>query len=248
MSKLTKQQVKVHEEAVRLLSQDKISRIEKDYIFQNFHADAQHITSKIGAFFTPLGLARDFSLHIPYKRERAVRIIDLCAGIGVLSYAVCANKDWGGCYTDITCVELNPEYVKIGKKLVPNATWICGDALDPNLLKCLGNFDIAISNPPFGNIKNTHSAIYSSSLFEYMIIEAASRIAKEGAFIIPQTSAPFVFSGTNNPRWLQDGRAWRFEKQTGITLEFNVGINTDYYKKQWHQMTPRCEIVCCDFE
>lgn len=40
MSKLTKQQVKVHEAAVRLLNQDKISSKEKDYIFQNFHADA----------------------------------------------------------------------------------------------------------------------------------------------------------------------------------------------------------------
>lgn len=248
MSKLTKQQVKVHEAAVRLLNQDKISSKEKDYIFQNFHADAQHNTSKIGAFFTPLGLAHDFSLHIPYNQKHAVRIIDLCAGIGVLSYAACANEDWDRCYADITCVELDPEFVKIGKKLVPNATWICGDALDPNLLKCLGYFDIVISNPPFGNIKNAHSAIYSSNLFEYMIIEAASHIAKEGAFIIPQTSAPFVFSGTNNPRWLQDGRARRFEKQTGITLEFNIGIDTDYYKNEWHQMAPQCEIVCCDFE
>ena len=85
MSKLTKQQIKSHDTAIRLLNQDRISDEDKLYIFQNFRADANHITSKSGAFFTPFGLARDLSLHIPYQREKTVRIIDLCAGIGVLS-------------------------------------------------------------------------------------------------------------------------------------------------------------------
>ena len=74
-----------------------------------------------------------------------------------------------------------------------------------------------------------YSGIYTSNVFEYMIIEAASHIAKEGAFIIPQMSAPCVYSGTDCSRWLKEGRARRFEKQTGITLDFNVGIDTSYY-------------------
>ena len=75
-----------------------------------------------------------------------------------------------------------------------------------------------------------YSGIYTSNVFEYMIIEAASHIAKEGAFIIPQMSAPFVYSGTDCSRWLKEGRARRFEKQTGITLDFNVGIDTSNHK------------------
>lgn len=50
-----------------------------------------------------------------------------------------------------------------------------------------------------------YSGIYTSNVFEYMIIEAASHIAKEG-------------------------RARRFEKQAGITLDFNVGIDTSNHK------------------
>ena len=93
-----------------------------------------------------------------------------------------------------------------------------------------------------------YSGIYTSNVFEYMIIEVASHIAKEGAFIIPQMSAPFVYSGTDCSRWLKEGRARRFEKQAGITLDFNVGIDTSYYSKDWHMSAPCWEIVCCDFQ
>ncbi len=53
MSKLTKQQIITHDAAIRLLNQDRISDEDKLYIFQNFRADANHISSKAGAFFTP---------------------------------------------------------------------------------------------------------------------------------------------------------------------------------------------------
>lgn len=43
MSKLTKQQIKSHDTAIRLLNQDRISDEDKLYIFQNFRADANHI-------------------------------------------------------------------------------------------------------------------------------------------------------------------------------------------------------------
>ena len=56
-----------------------------------------------------------------------------------------------------------------------------------------------------------------------------------------------VDSGTEDHRWLQEGRARTFEKRTGILLEFNQGIDTAYYKNDWHCTAPICEIVCCDF-
>ena len=46
-------------------------------------------------------------------------------GIGRLTYyQYLRNKP-----THITCVELNPEYVLIGKRGLPEAEWITGDAL-----------------------------------------------------------------------------------------------------------------------
>ena len=221
MSKLTKREIQLHDQAVCLLQKEHLSHEDKLFIFENFREDAEHINSKSGAFFTPFGLANDFTLQIPCLYGKTIRIIDLCAGIGVLSYAAQLEcSDRSRCYADI---------------------------LDPFLPDLLGQFDFAIANPPFGRIANNYRKSYMSGEFEYMVIEAASRIAKEGAFIIPQMSAPFVYSGTEDHRWLQEGRARTFEKRTGILLEFNQGIDTAYYKNDWHCTAPICEIVCCDF-
>ena len=248
MSKLTKIEAQNHTKALELLDRGNLSIDEKLFVFENYRKDAYHINSQTGAFFTPYGLARDLTLHIPYKYEQTVTIIDMCAGIGILSYAAAMEEDsWDQCPLKITCVEINPDYIEVGKKLLPNARWICGDILEPDFLRSLGHFDFAISNPPFGNINSNHRKIYQSSLFEYMVIEAASQIADNGVFIIPQMSAPFVYSGNTNSRWLDDCRAKKFEEKTGIKMEFNVGIDTAYYANDWHGVAPVCEIVCCDF-
>jgi hypothetical protein len=250
MSKLTKKEIQTHTKALELLEHGTLSEDEKLFVFDNYREDAYHINSQSGAFFTPFGLARDLSIHIPYTYRQMVTVIDLCAGIGILSYAAAMrNNYWSRCPLEITCVEINPDYIEIGKKLLPDARWICGDALDPDFLRSLGHFDFAISNPPFGNIASNHRKMYRSGLFEYMVIEAAAKIADDGAFIIPQMSAPFVFSTNinNNLYWRDEGRAKKFEEKTGITLEFNLGIDTAQYTNKWHGVAPVCEIVCCDF-
>lgn len=87
MSKLTKREIQLHDQAVCLLQKEHLSHEDKLFIFENFREDAEHINSKSGAFFTPFGLANDFTLQIPCLYGKTIRIIDLCAGIGVLSYA-----------------------------------------------------------------------------------------------------------------------------------------------------------------
>ena len=248
MSKLTKNEIKEHTKVLALLEHGNLTDDDELFVFDNYRADANHINSQSGAFFTPFGLAKDLAIHVPYTYEQTVTVIDMCAGIGILSYAAALGDNaWSRSHVDITCVEINPDYVEIGKKLVPQAKWICGDILDPDFLKSLGYFDFAISNPPFGNINSNHRKAYKSNLFEYMVIEAASQIADSGAFIIPQMSAPFVFSGRTEYRELDDCRAKKFEEQTGITLNFNIGVDTAQYKNDWHGVAPVCEIVCCEF-
>lgn len=248
MAKLTKKQALKHENALRILSHESLSPDEILEVFENYREEANHINSMAGAFFTPYGLARDLAIHIPVGYQEHYRVIDLCAGIGILGYAVSMQfNSHKQSSVDITCVEINPDYVKVGKMLLPQAKWICGDALDPELLGSLGYFDYAISNPPFGHVKTEYGKSYISSQFEYMTIEAAARIADEGLFIIPQMSAPFVYSGTQKARHLDSGRGRDFEKRTGIELGFNIGVDTAYYRNEWHGTAPVCEIVCCDF-
>ena len=148
MAKLTKAQAKLHEKAVKLLQCKELSEADTRFVFNHYREDANHINSTAGAFFTPYGLARDFRLHIPLNYKDHVKLIDLCAGIGILSYmAARACDNHNQCSVEITCIEINQDYVDVGKQLLPEATWICSDALDPALLSSLGHFDCAISNP-----------------------------------------------------------------------------------------------------
>lgn len=251
MSKLTKEQAKKHDAAVALLEKDRLSDDDRIFFMENWQESANHVNSTAGAFFTPPGLAKDFALDVPISG----RIIDLCAGIGSLSLAVL----WHGYYEreqfgqtlELVCVELNDEYAAIGRKLLPEATWICASIFD---LPDLGHFDHAISNPPFGNIKTggAWKGRYTGSDFEFRTIDVASRIADAGTFIIPQQSAGFRYSGADHYEHSEQHPAGfakytRFAKQTGIRLDAGAGVDTTYFANEWHGVSPLVEIACADF-
>ena len=140
----------------------------------------------IGAHFTPSGLARDFAIDAGGGR----RVIDLCAGIGGLGFWL----DLDGRAGEMVCVEVNPAYVEVGRKILPQAQWICGDVF---ALPDLGWFDLAISNPPFGRSaarSARQGARYTGASFEYHVMDMAADMAGRGAFMPPR-SAPFRLSG-----------------------------------------------------
>ena len=74
-------------------------------------------------------------------------IIDLCAGIGVLAGNLFEhNPD-----CRITCVDIVPEFIDLGKKIVPEAEWILMDCYGPEFLaRYQKAFSSGISNPPYG--------------------------------------------------------------------------------------------------
>lgn len=253
MSKLTKAEAKAHAEAVALLDKAELTDEDRIFFMENWQESANHVNSVAGAFFTPPGLARDFAIDV----TNTGRVVDLCAGVGSLSLAVL----WNGYYSrqeageslELVCVELNPDYVEIGRKILPEATWICGSVFD---LPDLGEFDWAISNPPFGNIKTggDWKGKYTGSDFEFRVIEVASRVARHGTFIIPQNSAGFRLSGAryyehsdNERDSFRAPKYQKFHAQTGIRLDAGCGVDTTYYADDWHGVSPLIEIACADF-
>jgi len=88
VAKLTKAQTRDHERALALLAQDSLTFDEKWEVLEMFHEGATFMNGKAGAHFTPVGLARDFHIEVFGRR-----IIDLCAGIGNLSFML-AHSYW----------------------------------------------------------------------------------------------------------------------------------------------------------
>ncbi len=244
MAKLTKPQMKAHNEALRILRKDRLTDDERDYVFTNFHPGTEHMNGAAGAFFTPPSLANDATIGV------SGRVLDLCAGIGTLA----AHVHWGSQYDhskrtslDVTCVEINPRYVEIGRKLCPWANWINADIFKLNPSK-LGRFDWVISNPPFGTVSRTGNAPrYSGRHFDLHVLDIAAEYSDYAAFILPAMSAPFKYSGNRFYERLENSRGAEYERHTGAMLQPHVGIDCTVYKDDWKDVSPAIEVVEADF-
>jgi len=244
MSKLTKPQAKAHQQACVILEQDVLTEDEKVFVLENWQESASHINTIAGAFFTPFDLAMDFALE-----AHEGRVIDLCAGIGMLSFAMTMRNPYNQSPLEITCVELNPDYVAVGKKIMPEANWICASVFDV-LGMGLGKFNFAISNPPFGAVKRPEgkrSPRYTGADFEFHVIDIAAHLASYGVFIVPQMSAGFSYSGQRGYSRQVTGKAVDFQEKTGLHFEAGCGIDTAIHKGKWRGVSPICEILCIEF-
>ncbi len=245
MAKLTKAQAKAHAQACDILTKPVLTDDDKDFVLKNWNESANHVNGAAGAFFTPYDLAFDFTIDAIGQGGYGGRVIDLCAGIGMLSYAV-----WHRSHrrARITCIERNPDYLAVGKKILPDAEWILADVLNvPGM--ALDKFDVAISNPPFGAIKRDKNAPrYTGRDFEFHVIDVAAHVARSGAFIVPQMSAGFKFSGRGYYERQTNGKAFDFQRLTGLHFEAGCGIDTNYYINDWKGVSPMCEILCVEFE
>lgn len=253
MAKLTKAEAKAHAEAEAILAKDSLTDDDRLFVMEHWQEAANHVNSAAGAFFTPFSLARDTAIDV----YNTGRIIDLCAGMGTLSLAVFWNDYYNrrdsGQILEMVCVELNPAYVEVGRKMLPEARWICGSIFD--LPDDLGHFDNAVSNPPFGRIKRDGDAPrYTGAEFEYHVIDIASDLADRGTFIIPQMSAGFRLSGAqyyehsdNERDTFRSEKYQKFAKQTGIRLDCGAGVDTTFHQEGWHGVSPLVEIACADF-
>ncbi|QAY01384.1 hypothetical protein ASwh1_324 [Aeromonas phage Aswh_1] len=237
MAKISKALLKLHNQALDLVHSDRVlTWDERFFILENYQEGATQMNGLAGAFFTPPMLARDAMIEVNSDRT----VLDLCAGIGGLSFWLYDNE--------ITCVELNHDYLEVGKRVVPHANWIQGDALS-YCDETSDRFDFCISNPPFGNINTSgYKGVYTGAEFEYKLIEAASKVSEFGVFIIPQQSAGFKYSGVQSFCDKEPSNKYKkFTEQTGIRLDPGCGVDTSIYLNDWNGVSPLCEIVTAEF-
>ncbi len=217
--KISKIDASLHQKAINLLAKDRLSFEDKEFIFMNYQESANNLITQSGAFFTPTEMAWDLALlAVGFTSACKVRVLDLCAGIGILANSCLLRNS----NVEVVCVEINQDYVDIGKRLVPEAEWHCMDALDLDALKTLGHFDVVISNPPFGPVatgKGKKSPRYTGANFSYKLIDVAAEVADNGYFILNQADVNYIYSGQpTNSHDLNRPKYREFVEQTGWTI------------------------------
>ncbi|MGV9268148.1 hypothetical protein ACWDRR_26185 [Kitasatospora sp. NPDC003701] len=208
MSKLPKDIAKLHQQAQGLVDLDRpLTHREREFVLDHWQESSTASNSLDGAFFTPPGLAAAFTIETTGPEVQ--RVLDLCAGIGRLAWS-CMN-DLAAPDREMVCVERNPLYVEVGRKVLPEARWICADIFD--LPSDLGRFDMVISNPPYGFVERSGDGPgVRSRRFEYHALAVAAELAECGVFLIPQESAPFRFSGVPSYREVRGAGVLRLRR------------------------------------
>lgn len=245
MSKMSKQKLKLHNEALDLVRLDReLTMQEKEFVLASYKPYATHNVTETNAFFTPMVLAIAATIEMPNpdNSDKKVRVLDLCAGIGTLAFAY---YHYSGYFCDrnkveIVCVECEEEYVEVGKRILPEATWIQGDILDADILKNHGEFDCFISNPPFMNMRGMKGA--------YTVSAIGVKLSKYGVMIVPQCNCPFIYSGRNQYETAYNRDYDKFEDAE--LIKFSVScidteeVYDDYDEKmKWDGVDVTTEIV-----
>lgn len=246
---LSRTAINLHNRAMDYVHSDKsLTDDEREFVLLNFQESYANDNKSAGAFFTPMGLCRDFTIEVGQCNTG----IDLCAGIGRLSYYQIEYLKAMGAEIDWTCVERNYGFYEVGKRVLPECQWVHDDVFKFCSEYTGEKKQIVISNPPFGNIATAppapQSHMYRHKNFEFWVIEAAKAVAERGVFLLPQGSAPFSLSGMHTYSENTTGKASVFTGKTGIVLEPNCGIDTSYYIEDWHGVSIATEVVLTDYD
>lgn len=97
---------------------------------------------------------------------------------------------------------MNSKFVDIGKKLLPEARWICGSVFDKSIWDGLKKerknkkYNLCISNPPIGksgnNLQGPEWMKYPKGEMELMVLELALLYANHASFVMSANSVEFI--------------------------------------------------------
>ena len=262
MAKISKRLISKHNKSLVLLEKEELDYYDREFIFDNYHEGVAKSNNMISAHFTPHQIA----LSMQQSFRNGDYFIDLCAGIGRLAYTLLRNHEMAYLLGDNKllgiCVENDQEYYKVGKKLLPQFHWICGDIFDPSVIEEIKNivktkqFSI-ISNPPYGKMvkSDTKELLkYSGNLFEYKAIELGAVLgASSGTFLLPQSSCPFRLSGSRKDVYNKSYKTseyLKFVEQSGLEIEANSGFDTSIIEPEdgWKDVSIITEIAIVEYD
>ncbi|MFW5890727.1 MAG: methyltransferase, partial [bacterium] len=197
-----------------------------------------------GIFFTPEEICRDFSIAVG---DCEGEVVDLCAGIGKLSYIYFQSCQWNSKKPKITAIEKNPRFVEVGKKIISEANWICMDVFDESKWEEQGfkdkHFDLAISNPPFGQIGHQHWREMVNVADLTCVAIAMDKTKYGGFFILPFTSIPWKYSGKNGFTSLESSRWDKIKEKYKNVICNCCSFDLSLYENKWQGASPKVELA-----
>ncbi|RYY51482.1 MAG: hypothetical protein EOO06_00320 [Chitinophagaceae bacterium] len=241
--KLTKAELRLQHQVQQLLfnNREKLTFSDREFIYKNFHPGYISDIAKDSAYFTPLDMAYDFGLFC----GRYGVCVDMCAGIGILTFAARTRDHYDKKIKHSICIERNERFAEIGKKLVPKAEWIVGDIFDKSIWDYIidkyGKINCIYSNPPFGKVSKTDCdrswLKYQGSEIDMAAIEIALSmvpktpyVGKRVSMILPQGSTTFQYSGRPYYKEVDNRKVNKLIKESGIDFYMsNPGIDCSVY-------------------
>jgi predicted RNA methylase len=170
----------------------------------------------------------------------------MCAGIGGLTFAARMRDYYHKDIRHSVCIERNPKFCEIDKRLVPKAEWICGDIFDKGIWDDIksryGKINCVLSNPPFGKVTKTDAdRKYTGSEIDMAAIEVALTVCKGRIdFILPHGSVDWVTSGVPYYRRVDCRKTSKLKKDIGEFYMDGSDVDTTTYEFKGTNIRVEC--------
>jgi len=238
------------ERIAAILESGEVSPKDRGYVFDNYIPSAMG-AKRASQYFTPYKLALEAAYHATGGIKT---VLDLCAGIGMLSYAIMIAENYGavqlGSIQRIVAIERDAELVAVGKKLLPMIDWYCGDIFDADFIKHVyahngGRFDVCVTNPPYG-IKSRYDWLNYKGRSHLAAVEVAARVSDAVIAILPGMDVPnMAKANVSIDRRYEDdrGEIVKFMQANPSLLFEATCVDCTVYRNEWVGASPDVELV-----